>query len=347
MTPPLTVMVVGAGRFGRNYLNILSKDNSQIPPPLPRIDTLVLSRTNLVSARDTAKAIATASDCTVKHVVGVEIANEGQLRDALSRHAPQLICITARDAALGDTIHAQYAKQALDFGAVLCEKPFSRAKGDDQSIAELKALANHPNAAQFGLELPIAVLGRAMDKDPKLQHKWQKAEMVAFLWQKQGHAGDPLSDLINDLAIHPWSLLPPSWQVTVESVQMSHLHIDIAMVLRPDQKQLSPKPCHIRLSIGGQFRGFCLDKCAFQIRFEKGQLQLHELSIPWQAVISEKHVPSTPHTITTVDNPLRCHIKAALAGKPLVDLQQTYHSQQFLEQIHALLLKDEVIFPHP
>lgn len=347
MNPPLTVMVVGAGRFGRNYLNIISKEKSQTPLSLPRIDTLVLSRTNLGSARDTAKAIAAASDCTVKHVVGVEIANEGQLCEALNRHVPQLICITARDAALGDAIHAQYARQALDFGAVLCEKPFSSAKGDDQSLAELKALAKHPNATKFGLELPIAVLGRAMDKDPKLQYKWQRAEMVGFLWQKQDHAGAFLSDLINDLAIHPWSILPPSWQVTVESVQMSQQHIDIAMVLKPDKKPLSPKPCHIRLSTGGQFRGFCLDKCTFQIRFEKGQLQLHELSIPWQAVMSEKHVPSATQTIATVDNPLRCHIRAALAGKPLVGLQRTYHSQQFLEQIHAFFLKSEVIFPHP
>lgn len=351
MNLPLTVMIVGAGRFGQNYLNILSKDNTQLPTPLPRIDALVLSRTTLLSARHMAETIAAAPTCAVKQVVGVEIANEEQLHDALKRHAPQLICITARDAALGDAIHARYAKQALDFGAVLCEKPFSSANGDDFSLAELKTLASHPNATQFGLELPMAVLGRAMAKDAKLQQQWQQAEKIMFLWEKIGHDSECVGDLVNDLAIHPWSLLPPSWQTSVEAVQMSQRHIDITLGLNPDQTRLPAKPCLIRLATGGQFRGFCLDKSAFQIRFEKGQLQLHELSIPWQAVISGEIEPNAAVPAISVDNPLRYHIRAALAGKPFVDVQRTYQSQQFLEQVQAYLIRElrknkDLLQPH-
>jgi predicted dehydrogenase len=140
-----TVFVVGAGRFGRNYLNVLAalqRQNKALemrnapnaceshPSRLPRIDTIVLSRTRSAEAEATAAQTALLPACPFERVVGVEVRDLDQLNAALDRYQPDLTCIVARDRQVGDDIHALYAEPALNVGKVLCEKPFQHARGD-------------------------------------------------------------------------------------------------------------------------------------------------------------------------------------------------------------------------
>lgn len=335
MDSKVTVLVIGAGRFAQNYLNILAGLNSLNARGMPRIERLVLSRTDRAAARAMASEISSQQDCPFRDVIGVAISGVAQLRDVLHRYAPVLSCITARDPESGDDIHALYAGPALDSGSVLCEKPFSLAKGDGASLKRIEALTAHPHAGRFGLELPMAILGRAMAADRQWAKMLRDARTIEFLWEKQSGS----NDLISDLALHPWSLLPPQWRVEVDGVRIKARQVDLELTLTPPDTSAPIKQCTIRLAAGGLFRGMRLDHHAYQICFDRGQVQLWEYAAPWQEVIAGRTEKGRARMVMAVDNPLRQHIEAALTGQPLVGIKWTCQSQQFLETIGRFLAR--------
>ncbi len=348
-----TVFVVGAGRFGRNYLNVLAalqqqnralemrnspNANESHPSRLPRIDTIVLSRTHSAEAEAMAARTALLPACPFERVVGVEVRDLYQLNEALNRYQPDLTCIVARDPQVGDDIHALYAEPALNVGKVLCEKPFQHARGDGTGLNRLRTLLQHPHADRFGLELPMAVLGSAMAEDQRIGAMLRNARQIDFVWEKQAHG----TDLIDDLLLHPWSLIPATWHTAVKQAHATEKSVFLELLLKPDapdQPDQSHRPddggvrCNIRLSGGGVFRGMCIDAQPFQLIFDQGRLQLWEISAPWQDVISGRSDQASRRISAAVENPLAQHIRAALCGNPLVDIHRTYRSQTFLETV--------------
>jgi hypothetical protein len=353
------VFVVGAGRFGRNYLTVLAALQQQNKAlemrnspnafgsqgsRLPRIDTIVLSRTRSAAAEAMAARTALLPACPFERVVGVEVRDLYQLNEALARYQPDLTCIVARDRQVGDDIHAQYAEPALNVGKVLCEKPFHHTRGDGASLNPLRTLLQHPRADCFGLELPMTVLGSAMAEDQRIGAMLRNARQIDFVWEKQAHG----TDLIDDLLLHPWSLIPATWQTAVKQAHATEKSVILELLLKPDapdqpdpfdEPDPSPKPdnggvrCNIRLSSGGVFRGMCIDGQPFQFIFDQGRLQLWEICAPWQDVITGRADQASRRISAAVENPLAQHIRAALRGHPLVDIHRTYRSQTFLESV--------------
>ena len=322
-----TVLVVGAGRFGRNYIKVLSGWKSAAPGHGPPVDTLIVSRTRVATAQAMAAEIAAQPACPFKQVVGVAVADEAQLQTALAQHRPDLTCIVARDEVRGDDIHAAYALPALDVGAVLCEKPFCRAGGDGSGLAQARALLRHPRATRFGLELPMFVMARAMIEDPRTGTLLRQARRIDYVWQKP--TAD--NDLLDDLALHPWSLIPSTWQTTVTQVTPIAGGLEIGLSLQTDGPDGRVIPATIRLSAGGTFRGMRIDNQPFGFVFAEGRLQLRTYHAPWPALIGGE-IPDPPYQCQmAVANPLAQHIQASLNHHPLVDAHQAYRSQQFLE----------------
>lgn len=328
MDRAVTILVVGAGGFGRNYLKVLAALHEETGPDLPRIDTLVVSRTRLERAEATAADVAARPACSFKQVAGVEVRDVTQLKAVLNRYRPDLTCIVARDRKIGDDIHALYALPALDAGAVLCEKPFCHARGDGAGLEKVRALLAHAHADRFGLELPLAVMAGAMAADQRLGPMLGNARRIRFVWQKQQDG----TDLIDDLVLHPWSLLPAAWQVAIDRVKSAPGHAKLDLHLTPDRPGTRSVSGHIHLSAGGVFRGMCIDAQPFEFVFAQGQLQCWQHQRSWEEVIAGRAVTDgRRRMVLAVANPLARHIQSALAGRPLVDVQRTWQSQQFLE----------------
>ncbi|MBT8342317.1 MAG: Gfo/Idh/MocA family oxidoreductase [Desulfatitalea sp.] len=331
MRPHKTILVVGAGRFGRNYLSVLDQMTRNPAKGSRRVGTLILSRTDANAARTQARALADTPGSAFASVVGEAIANVHQLEQALNKHQPDLVCITARDRQIGDDIHVAYAQTALSCCAVLCEKPLSRAGQGRAGLKKAMALAEHPRAECFGLELPMAVVRNKMLADRHLGHLMRSAKGIAFFWEKLSEQGD----LINDLALHPWSLLPADRQIRVEAVSGNSRSVDIRLSLHDDEKWPLDLPCHIHLSTGSAFRGMQLDDHLFQFHFEAGSLQV--LAHPKRRRIEPRRQIdiASAKPVLIVNNPLARHIEASLKGAPLVDIHETLRSQAFLEALHA------------
>lgn len=333
MDTPLTVLVVGAGRFGRNYLNVFSTIAKERLPGLPRIGTVLLSRTSLPSAERTALALAGQPECPFDRVIGVAIGNRRQLDRVLTAYAPALVCIVARDRHVGDDIHATYARDVLDRGAgVLCEKPFCIAKKDGRGADRALALSKHNRADSFGLELPMAVVRNAMWADNRLRGLLESAGEIELLWEIPRRS----DDLISDLALHPWSLLPVDWHLQVTKVRCSGNAVDIRAGLIDPQRPSAGITCAIRLACEGTFRAMRVDEHLFQFQYESGYQRVLA-STPVKGPLSPGNLMCKgAEMVLRVANPLQQHIVAALKRKPLVDIGQTVRSQQFLESVSAL-----------
>ena len=160
MNPPITALVYGAGKFGRNYAVILSELNSKKPADVHEIEKLIVSRTRLNRALDLAEQLRRNKNCRIGDIIGVEVAEKENLLKVLAKHRPHFTAITARDKNLGDSVHAHYAAEAVRYGAVLCEKPFCHAHGDGHSLRYFHELEKSECSAFFGLELPMEVVAQ-------------------------------------------------------------------------------------------------------------------------------------------------------------------------------------------
>lgn len=327
MAPSVTVLVVGAGRFGRNYLSVIETIAASHSPDLPRFGTLLLSRTDLEAAGETAHALSALPNSPFDQVLGVAIASEQQLKAVLGQYRPDLICIVARDGEVGDDIHADYALAGLESGAVvLCEKPFHRPGPDGRGMTLARALAKHPMANRFGMELPMAVVRNAMWAEERLHNILKTARTIEILWEKQ----DGSEDLLSDLALHPWSLLPPTWHVEVRRSVMRKQRVTLALDMI-DPLDSSIRTCTIDLACGGTFRGMRMADHQFQFLFDQGRLQVWESPVRKGPLGTADLRGEGADLVLSIPNPLQQHIEAALRGRPLVDNHQTMQSQKFLE----------------
>ena len=336
MTDKITALVVGAGGFGTHHARILACLDYKAEPDLPVIDTLAVSRTTLKAAELLAESLSRDDRCTAARIVPVHIDSISELRRVLAEMSPQFISICARDRKEGDTVHASYARAALPFGSVLCEKPFSEATGDGRSSALCRALFEEENAERFGLELPLAVVVRKMLNNDQIRKRFDRAKQVKILWA----ADIPRKHMIvNDLALHPWSLLYPVFDIAVSHVENNKpsARIDIGLKHRRSGRQIDGR---IVLAGSGNLRGIEMDgtTIVFEVTAEGMNLVQTEESLNQIARMTGGRIPG--EVILRVENPLKQNILAALRQQPLVGLEDTCAAQLFLEKLHGYFPPD-------
>lgn len=309
-----TALVVGSRGFGKHYARILAEVAAEFD-----IERIILTRTDpSVVAELNAKA-----DGTLFHHAVVR--NQAELCAVLEEYQPTFTGITAKDPVMGDDIHPGYVAKALRNGAVLCEKPFSNATGDGSSPRKVVVPDNHP----FGLELPFAVVQERMRTHEGVYDRLLGAEHITYVWNTNGSG----NDIIDNLALHPWSLIPSEF-----SLQAIHVHQE-----SPTQTRLYAEYTHNGRPVGvdivlayvdpsKRFLGFEIDSKGFMIEIDGVKNTLQETSGSLQDVWAGS---VTRHALFTVENPLRQHIVACLRGQPLVGVRRTFESQLFLEQAHG------------
>jgi len=103
------------------------------------------------------------------------------------------------------------------------------------------------NSGFFGLELPMAVVAMDMMQVEELHDRTMEAVNFEFIWQARDR-GD--NNVIDDLALHPWSLIPPQFKTKSIGVFDKGNQADIRVDL---QNPISRKtvPCRILLEAGG------------------------------------------------------------------------------------------------
>jgi hypothetical protein len=193
-------------------------------------------------------------------------------------------------------------------------------------------LAHYPGAERFGLELPMAVVRDAMWADKRLRDLLQSAAEIEFLWEMPMHS----DDLISELGLHPWSLLPAGWHLKVTKVNCSENTVDIRAGLTDPRRPSVGRICAIRLGCEGTFRAMRVDKHLFRFQFEKGYL-LVSASTPVNVPLSpDNETSKAAQVLLRIENPLQQHIVSILRRQPLVDIGQTIRSQRFLELVASL-----------
>jgi len=327
----INVLVIGVGYFGRHHARILSELNARSPATLPVIEKLIVTRTRLDRAKATAAEIRNSISCSVKTVIGAEVGNMRQLISVLEQYHPGFTSITARDKEQGDSIHADYSIQALKYGAVLCEKPFSHASGDGSSLRYIDALQGCRNAELFGLELPLAVVARDILKDPHLGKIMMQADRLEFYWEAWDRGK---KKIIDDLGLHPWSLIPASFMVKICQVEDRGTGADLFLELYDRQTQRK-RSCKITLNIGAGFRGLQFDDMVIGFKKAASRIQLIKLDQPLDKAAKRGIKSLNGQVMLTVDNPLEQNIVAALCHRPIVGLRRTQESQLFLERLHG------------
>jgi hypothetical protein len=331
MGSSITALVLGTGKFGRHYAKILSVLNERELTGVPRIEKLIVSKTRLDSARNLAESLRQNSHCAVDEVSGVKISNRDHLRQLMERQAIQFFAITARDKQCGDTVHALYAVETLKYGTVLCEKPFCNADGDGSSLKYFRDLTTCRNSKRFGLELPLAIVAGKLMQDQYFRERLLHASHIGFYWEAPDR-GD--SNVIDDLVLHPWSLIPPQFKTRVIDIQGQGQRADIHLQLH-NRHNRHTITCRIELRTGGNFRGMMIDDFAFSVRTEDSRLKLVKIKDSLRDASSQPDKSITKKVLLEVDNPLEQHIVAALKGQPIVGLTRAYESQLFLEELHG------------
>jgi hypothetical protein len=331
MAPPFSVLVIGVGEFGRYYADILSRLNSRRLPHIPQIERLIVTRTQFESARIFAETLQQNDDCSVKELVAEQASGIEHVRDLLEDYHPGMIAIAAKDKDLGDSIHAIYAAEAINYGAVLCEKPFCNANGDGSSLQYFRHLKRYEKSGCFGLELPLAVVAGAMMQIKDLRNLLLNANRFEFLWQARDR-GD--NNVIDDLVLHPWSLIPPQFKAKQIDVLDGGNRADIHINLQNVHSQ-EMATCHIRLRAGGNFRGMVIDDVVVSIINEGRLTKLVQQNGSLSDAVLSQNAPFNGDVVLQVYNPLEQHILAALRRKPIVGLTRTYESQLFLEQVRG------------
>lgn len=331
MEPQINAIVIGAGGFGKHYARILSQLNGEGLSGIPLINKLIVTRTRLEGAKDLAAAIRNHEACSVGEVIGAEVNDPRQLVELLGKYEPGFVGIAARDKAIGDEIHAVYAHHSIKYGSVLCEKPFSNATGDGSSLRYFDELFSHENRALFGLELPLAVVMENIKKNKPLREMFVNARRFEFHWET---ISTPKNYIINDLSLHPWSLIPESYRI--ESVEKD----DRGSIARINLQLFDPATgrratCEMTLREGGSFRGMKLDGRSIAVKILGGLIKLIELDHPLEGADQAGAAVRYGDILLEVHNPLEQNIIAVLRRDPLINLERTYNSQLFLERLHG------------
>ncbi len=296
----MDVLVIGARGFGRHYLRILQELRAELP--LLGIDTIIGTHTTQKDVDEANSAQDDVLYCTLK--------DPRELPGLLTPFSH--VFVAAKDPEKGDDIHPAYVAAALDFGVpVLCEKPFARATGDGRSLYPLRLLRDTQG---FGLELPMAVVGRALRRGP-LYERFMEAASIEFVWQSP-RAG---ADAIDDLALHPWALLPEEMTYASAFPKPGESAIRCCFFARA-------RTTVVWFSLGrGAYRGFRIDETWYDVTDE-------ERDGHRETVIRETGVREP---LVRVENPLRQQIIASLRNAPIVGFERTYAAQRFLEGLHG------------
>lgn len=331
MTSGIIAMIVGTGRFGRNYGRILSRLNRHPRPGIPPIHRLVVTRTTASRARELAETLSRDPENAVPEVIGCRVANPTDLTRAVDRYLPEFTCIVASDPVLGDAIHPDYARDALRVGRVLCEKPFCPAAGNGKSLARVDALRNSGRAGRFGLELPMAAVRAHIAAVPEIEARFKNLRSVEFYWGSRNLSG---RNLIDSLALHPFSLIPPHLIPKNLKTTQEPGRVRVTGILAgPDGK--GKRRFRMLLYADSDFRGFKIDDALFGLRSREAEVLLLPLSTDPDRAIEGGNASLSGTPLLRVEDPLARNIEAALAGRPLVDIEGTRAAQLFLERIHG------------
>ena len=331
MPPTISVLVLGVGEFGSHYVDILSRLNSKRLPHVPQIGRLIVTRTQSEAAERLAAALQKRTNSSVKEVIAAKASCLEDVRNLLREFHPGLTAITAKDKELGDTIHALYAAEAIKYGAVLCEKPFCNANGDGTSLEYFQKIKTGHNWDRFGLELPLAVVAGEMLKIKDLRNLLLNANKFEFIWQARDRGEH---NIIDDLVLHPWSLIPPQFKATQIDVLDKGDQADIRIKLQNAYKRGSAT-CRILLRAGGSYRGMGVDDVAIRVLNVGGLTKLVRVNGCLDASVRCQDKPVEGDILLQVSNPLEQHIVAALRHKPIIGMARAYDSQLFLEQLHG------------
>jgi len=317
--------------FGRHYARILSRmENSAIPGP-KAIHRLILTRTSRERARKTAATLGKDSRCRVP-VIGEAVHNEAALVVVLEKHTPDLTCIVAKDPTLGNRIHAGCSLQALAAGSrVLCEKPFSEADGNGASLIEANLLAPYAATGAFGLELPFAAIRKHMQEKLQWDGFFRDVAKIEFFWGTQTAIR---TNLFNELALHPWSLIPRL--LKTERIQ-TETTPTVAVAAGRLQHGALNRTAEFRITLSNEtrFRGFRADNRCFGFRTVGTAVQLIQLDVSIEAASPMDPQRWPGEVLLEVDNPLRRNIIASILGEPITGVRRTIQSQLFLEMIHG------------
>ena len=330
MKTTVNVLVLGAGRFGINYTRILARLNNRRVPRIPRIGQLVVTRTSLEGARTVVATIKEQITITADGFIPEKVANPEDLRRVLDRYHPALTAIVARDPVLGDSIHSRYADIALDYGAVLSEKPFIPATGDGASLKTLDALAAKQHAHPLGLELPMAVVGQQLWQVASFRRCIENAGDIRFRWEAAVRGAVSLMD---DLVLHPWSMLPPFFRIEVQHVSQTPEKADIHLLLTHRSRGHS-LPCRVELVKGGRRRLLAIDHRLLIFESQGSWVRVWEKEQPINSPESTGAGLQKGREVLAVDNPLEQHIVAMLQRRPLIGIEQIRRSQRLLENLH-------------
>ena len=333
MKSKINVLLIGAGYFGQYYAQIISRLNNE-KLTIPLIDKLIITRTQLKRAQELSSFLRKNDDCNVTDVIAAEVKCTNHLIKLLEKYQPEFIGIIARDKTLGDTIHAIYSAHALKYGAVLCEKPFANASGDGSSLKPLIDLFNYEKFDLFGLELPFAVVMRDLMQKKDLLELFMNAKKIEFYWETMSSVK---SNIIDTLAIHPWSLIPEAYNIELVKVEDRKLMAQIFIHLYNKETGGNTK-CKINLKAGGNFRGVMIDNYAITISTKGVLIKLIELNKPIEDTPRKGEKELYGNVLLEVNNPLKQNIIAVIKNKPIVSLRKTYDSQLFLERLHGYML---------
>jgi len=332
MKSKINALVIGAGNFGQYYARIISKLNNE-KLSIPSIYKLIITRTQLKRAEELASDLRKNADRNVNDVIAAEVSSTNHLVKLLEKYRPEFIGITARDKVIGDTIHAVYSAHALKYGAVLCEKPFANASGDGSSLKHLTDLFNYEKSDLFGLELPFAVVMKDIMQKKDLSDLFMNAKSIEFYWETISSVKNNIIDM---LAVHPWSLIPDVYKIEAIKVEDRELNTQITLQLYND-KTCKNTICKINLKAGGNFRGIMIDNYAIAISSKGVLIKLIELNKPIEDTPREGEKALYGKVLLELDNPLKQNIIAVLKNKPIVSLRKTYDSQLFLERLHGYM----------
>ena len=332
MKSKINAIVIGAGNFGQYYARIISKLNNE-KLSIPLIDKLIITRTQLKRAQELASILRKNADCNVNDIIAAKVSSTNHLVKLLEKYQPEFIGIAAMDKVIGDTIHAVYSAHALNYGAVLCEKPFANASGDGSSLKYFIDLFEYEKTGLFGLELPFAVVMKDIMQKKDLADLFMNAKSIEFYWETISSVKNNIIDM---LAVHPWSLIPEVYKIESVKVEDRGLTAQIIMNLFND-KTCKNTICKINLKAGGNFRGIMLDNYAVAISTNGTLIKLIELNKSLKDIAGKDEKALNGKVLLELDNPLKQNIIAILKNKPIVSLKKTYDSQLFLERLRGFM----------
>ncbi|RMF56117.1 hypothetical protein D6745_00235 [Candidatus Woesearchaeota archaeon] len=325
MVEGIQALIVGCGRFGKNYARILS---GLAKEEVFAIESITITRTTAEAAAKTAAELSEATGFPIHYNL---VRNRADLADLLSHLRPEFTAVTAKDSAEGDSIHLPYSFDALNYGIVLCEKPLSNATGDGSSLHQIKEWRSNPEldkTVPFSLELPMAVVSQKIMENPELADRFQNAKKIVFYWVCRG-TGRP--DVIDNLVLHPWSLIPEDYKLLNADVndKGETAHINLGYLVNGRHVNVE-----INLAYGGNFTGFSIDGFGIGIKRTGVLNEVIRLENNIEDALCDGNdlIIGKP-LVDPVENPLGQHIVSSLQGKRIVGPRRTYQSQHFLETL--------------